>query len=111
VDVLLVPPVVVGRDRTRLAPRHLAGRGAEGVPDGRGTAVGGDRPFDLVRRGGRAPPEARRERQPARPQSQCQLAHAFSAPCMMPSRICRPSTAKTIRIGTMPTSAPARTSG
>ena len=40
---------MVGRDRARLPPGHLAGRGAERVPDRGGTAVVCDRSLELER--------------------------------------------------------------
>jgi hypothetical protein len=53
-DVLAGAPVRVARSDARAAVGDLAGDFAEGVPDGRATAIGVDRTLDLVPVGGRS---------------------------------------------------------
>lgn len=110
-DVLGGAVVVVGRGFAGVAARDRAGTAAEGVPDRVGAPVLRGRAFDLERGGAGAPPEPRRELQ--RRRHLCtEYGHAqpFTAPCMIPATIWRPSSRKTMRIGIVASVVPARTS-
>src|SRR5690606_24983080 len=89
--------VVVARDVAGVAAGDRARDPRERVPDGRRAPVLGDRALDLVRRGGGAPHEVRREH----PRALRRLGrggvvglrgHPFTAPCMIPATSWRPAT-------------------
>ncbi len=101
--VLLEPAVVVRTRLTGVAAHDLARQAAERVPDRVGAAVYVGRPLHLERSRGGSPQKPVRE-------SDVLHLHPFTAPCMTPATICRPSTRKTIRIGMVARVVPASTS-
>src|SRR5690606_6338371 len=103
--IVAIAVVVVDGDVGVLAAHHPARGLGERVPDRGAAAVGCDRAFDLIGRGGSAPGEAGREAELGTGLFLLSR-HALTAPSIRPPTICRPNSTKTTKRGSTEAAVP-----